>query len=442
MANLYFISLGCDKNRIDAEIMVQRLLDAGHFVVDDAAKADCAIVNTCGFIDAAKEEAIETIFDMVCEKEQDTLRAVVVTGCLAQRYREQVLEQIPELDAVIGLAHNADICDVVAQALQGARVARFGDPEALVINGKRARSTPPHYAYLKIAEGCSNHCTYCAIPSIRGRFRSRPIDEIVAEAKTLAADGVRELIVIAQDTTRYGEDLEQPATLTELLAELSQIELLWKIRILYAYPDRISDALIEQMAKNPKIAHYLDIPMQHANAAVLRRMGRFGDQKQMLALLTKLRSAMPDITIRSTFIVGFPGETEAQFLELLDFLKIAQLDRAGCFAYSAEEGTPAATLPGQVDDAVKQQRVEQFMFLQTSIMDQKRADLVGKTVEIICDGYDMERGLFACRGEADAPDIDTSIFLPLAADLMPGELYTVRVTGSDGCDLYAALAEE
>ncbi len=442
MANIYFISLGCDKNRIDAEIMAKRLIDGGHTIVAEPHDADCAIVNTCGFIESAKQEAIDNIFDMVRAKEAGDIRAVVVTGCLAQRYRDELCDLIPEADAVVGLGKNADVCAVVEAALAGQRIAAFGAPEELVIEGDRALSTPPHYAYLKIAEGCSHHCTYCAIPKIRGPFRSRPQVNIVAEAKALAARGVRELILIAQDTTNYGRDLGEGTSLASLLQELCTIEDLWKIRILYAYPDRIDDALIGTMAANDKIARYLDLPLQHASAPVLKRMARFGDKAQLLDLIGKLRAAMPDITLRSSFIVGFPGETEAQFLELCDFLKEAQLDRAGCFPFSCEEGTAAEKLTPQLDEETNLRRAEQFALVQTDVLAHKRQAQIGRTLEVICDGFDFERELFACRGEADAPEIDTNIWLPAESDLMPGELYRVHVNDADAFDLYAVLVEE
>ncbi len=442
MANIYFVSLGCDKNRIDAEIMADKLLRAGHRVVAEPQGADCAIVNTCGFIESAKKEAIDSIFDMVREKQAGRLRAVVVTGCLAQRYGAELCELIPEADVVLGLCGNADIVGAVERALAGARFSAFGAPEELVVEGSRALSTPPHYAYLKIAEGCSNHCTYCAIPAIRGAYRSRRQADILAEAQRLAARGVRELILIAQDTTSYGRDLRDGSSLSGLLRALCKIDALWKIRILYAYPDQIDDELIETMASSDKIARYLDIPMQHASAAVLRRMARFGDRETLLGLIGRLRAAMPDITLRSTFIVGFPGETEAQFLELCDFLKQARLDRAGCFAFSCEEGTPAEKLTPQLDEETKQRRAEQFTLVQTELLAASRQKQIGREYEVICDGFDFERELFACRGEADAPEIDTNIWLPPASDLMPGEIYRVRVTGADTFDLYAELAAD
>ncbi len=439
MAKIFFISLGCDKNRIDAEIMARRLLDAGHEVVPGPDGADCAVINTCGFIESAKKEAIDNIFDMVREKESGTLRAVVVTGCLAQRYGQELSELIPETDAVVGLCKNADIVEVVERTLAGERVIAGGPAQELAVEGERALSTPPHYAYLKIAEGCSNHCTYCAIPKIRGPFRSRPMQNILAEARALAAQGVRELILIAQDTTDYGRDLADGSSLAALLRELDRIEELWKIRVLYAYPDRIDDELIRTMAACGKVAKYLDIPLQHANREVLKRMARFGDSEKLLALIGKLRAAMPQITLRSTFIVGFPGETEEQFLELCEFLKKARLDRAGCFPFSCEEGTAAEKLQPQLDEQTKLRRAEQFELVQSGVLAEKRQAQIGQEYEVICDGFDFDRELFACRGEADAPEIDTNIWLPAEADLMPGELYRVRIVEADAYDLYGEL---
>ncbi len=442
MAGIYFISLGCDKNRIDAEIMMRSLSDAGHFFAATPEEADCAVINTCGFIDSAKEEAIGHILEMAAVKASGALRAIVVTGCLAQRYAETIKAELPEVDTVVGLGSNQDIADVVARTLSGECIERFGAPEELVVEGARLLTTPPHYAYLKIAEGCSNHCTYCAIPGIRGAYRSRPADAILNEARTLAAQGVAELILVAQDTTSYGKDLADGWNLPKLLTALCGIAGFWKIRVLYAYPEKITDELIETMARLPKIARYVDIPMQHADAAVLRRMGRFGDKEQLLGMIGRLRAAMPDITLRSTFIVGFPGETKQQFANLLDFLRLAQLDRAGCFPYSPEEGTAAARLKQTVGDVEKQRRFDDFMTVQQEILLRKQEAKTGAVVAVLCDGYDPELGMFACRGDSDAPDIDTAVYLPLEADLMPGERYTVCICGVDGVDLIGELTED
>lgn len=442
MAKIFFISLGCDKNRIDAEIMARRLLDAGHEVVPEPDGADCAVINTCGFIESAKKEAIDNIFNMVREKESGAIRAVVVTGCLSQRYGQELAELIPETDAVVGLCKNAEIAGVIDRVLAGERVLESGPPQALEIEGKRALSTPPHYAYLKIAEGCSNHCTYCAIPQIRGPFRSRPMEAILDEARALAKQGVRELILIAQDTTSYGRDLKDGSNLARLLRSLNEVDGLWKIRVLYAYPDRIDDDLIRTMAACEKVAKYLDIPLQHASREILKRMARFGDSEKLLSLIGRLREAMPEITLRSTFIVGFPGETEEQFLELCEFLRQAKMDRVGCFPFSCEEGTAAERLTPQLDEETKLRRVGQFELLQSDILARKRQAQIGREFEVICDGFDLEREMFACRGEADAPEIDTNVWIPVEADLMPGEIYTVRICGADACDLYGQLVTE
>ena len=439
MAGIYFISLGCDKNRIDAEIMAEALISAGHTITDDLADADAALINTCGFIDSAKEEAIENIFDMVRAKERGEIKAVIVTGCLAERYRGELRAQIPEIGAVLGLARNADIASCVERALEGESFEEYGDKESLILNAPRALSTPQHFAYIKLAEGCSNRCTYCAIPSIRGRFRSRASGEIISEARGLAARGVRELICVAQDTTSYGLDLEGGETLASLLQKLAKIEALWRIRVLYAYPERITDELIETIAREQRIAKYLDIPLQHASAEVLRRMGRAGSGEDYLKLIERLRDACPDITLRSSFIVGFPGETEEQFCELLEFLKKARLERAGCFIYSAEEGTPAARMGEQIPEEIKRERFERFGAVQNEVLLRSLDEKLNKSFEVICDGYDAERQMFACRGDADAPDVDSAIYIPLERDLVPGEVYTVRAQSADGADLLADL---
>lgn len=440
MAKIFFISLGCDKNRIDSEIMLKRLSDGGHEIVAELDGADCAVVNTCGFIESAKREAIDAIFDMVRAKQAGDIKAVVVTGCLAQRYKSELCELIPEADAVLGLSANKDIVFAVERALKGERTAEFGKPEELVIEGARLISTPPHYSYIKIAEGCSNHCTYCAIPSIRGAYRSRPMANILAEARSLIRDGVRELIVIAQDTTSYGKDLSGGESLASLLRELCKIEGYFRIRVLYAYPERITDELIEVLGTEEKVAKYLDIPLQHASAPVLKRMGRYGSAETLIALIEKLRGGVKGITLRSTFIVGFPGETEEQFSELIGFIKKARLDRAGCFEFSAEEGTPAEKLGPMIDEETKAKRAEIFRFTQTEIMAAKNAERIGTTIQAVCDGFDEEKGMFACRGDADAPEIDTAVYLPLESDLMVGEVYEIKITGADEFDLLGELA--
>ena len=339
--SIYFISLGCDKNRVDAEKMSYLLEESGYSITPELYEADAVIINTCGFIASAKEEALDNIYDMVNAKNEGIIKALIVTGCLSERHGVEMMDIIPEIDAVVGIGQNSDIVGIVDRALEGKEHTYSRIPTDLDLEGERLLSTPQHYAFLKIAEGCDNHCTFCAIPGIRGRYRSRKEEDILTEAKELVSYGVRELILVAQDTTSYGKDLVGEHSLAALIHEMSQIEGLWKIRILYAYPEHITDALISEISQNEKVCKYLDIPLQHSSDAVLRRMGRFGSGEENLELINKLKNEIPGITIRSTFIAGFPGETDEQFDELLTFIKRASIDRAWCFAYSAEEGTPA-----------------------------------------------------------------------------------------------------
>ncbi len=437
---IYFISLGCDKNRVDAEMMCHKLEEAGYSITADIDEADAAIVNTCGFISSAKEEGITNIFDMVREKEAGNIRAVIVTGCLSERNGEEMAELIPEVDAIAGLCQNGDIVEIVRGALEGRKHVFERCPAAMPLEGERLISTPSHYAYIKIADGCDNRCTYCAIPGIRGRYRSRQPENIVAEAEKLVSYGVRELILVAQDTTSYGSDLKNGETLTSLLKRLARIEGIWKIRILYAYPEHITDELIEEIASEEKIAKYLDIPLQHADDKVLRRMGRFGSGKENLELIRELRRRIPGVTIRSTFIAGFPGETREQFRTLLDFVREAQLDRAGCFAYSEEEGTPAARMPDQLSERTKQHRTREFYALQSEVTEKRQEGKLGKKFEAICDGYSDERGMFVLRGESDTPEDDCCALVAPEADLMPGEIYELIPYNLDGPDLVCDLA--
>ena len=437
---IYFISLGCDKNRVDAEMMCHRLESAGYGITADLSEADAAIVNTCGFISSAKEEAIENIFDMVREKEAGNLRALIVTGCLSERNGEEMAELIPEIDAIAGIGQNGDIVSIVRDALEGKKCPFVRDPLALPLEGERLLSTPQHYAYLKIADGCDNRCTYCAIPGIRGKYRSRPVESILAEARKLVSYGVRELILVAQDTTSYGSDLGNGENLTSLLKKLAEIEGIWKIRILYAYPERITEELIDEIANEEKIAKYIDVPLQHADSAVLRRMGRFGSGEENLALIRKLRQRIPGLTVRSTFIAGFPGETREQFNHLLDFVREAGLDRAGCFAYSEEEGTPAARMKGQNTERTKQRRAADFYRLQSAATEERQAEKIGTRFEAICDGYSEERGMFLLRGESDTPEDDCVCLVPLSEDLLPGEVYELECLDAEGPDLICTLA--
>lgn len=436
------ISLGCPKNQVDLDCMVHTLLAAGHETVADLSEADVALVNTCGFIESAKAEAIENILEACACKEQNPNLKVVVTGCLAERYRSQIREEIPEVDAVVGCASNGVIDSIVARVTGGEQLESYGPKKEFPLGGKRVIGTPAHYAYLKIAEGCNNRCHYCAIPLIRGPLRSRPLEDCVAEARWLASEGVKELIVVAQDPTAYGEDWGQPGSICELLDRLNEIEGIEWIRIMYAYPERITDKFIAAMQRNKKVVPYLDLPIQHCNDEILHNMNRRSTRAELLEVIGRLRAAIPGITLRTTLIAGFPGETEAQFEELCEFVKEVQFDRLGCFAYSAEENTLAARMEGQLDQETKDRRAELVMQIQTGIMSQKQAAKVGQTVRALCDGIDEESGLYLCRTAGDAPEVDGCVCVSSETPLYPGEFYTIRVEESDLYDLYGVVEEK
>ena len=372
------ISLGCAKNQVDAEMLLYTLKERGFKLVDEAEKADAVIVNTCGFIDSAKQESIDEIIELGSLKREGKIKAIIVTGCLAERYQDEITKQLYEIDAAVGIGANEQIADIVEKALSGEEtIELFPDKLLLPLEGGRVQSTPFYTAYLKIAEGCDNKCTFCAIPMIRGKFRSRNIESLIDEAKTLAANGVRELNVIAQDTTRYGEDIYGKPSLDKLLTELCKIDGLHWIRVLYCYPDSITDSLIDVMAKEDKIVKYIDLPLQHCNSEILHRMHRRGDRESLTALLRRIKEKMPNVIFRSTFITGFPGETEEQFEELAEFAKEINFQRLGCFAYSQEEGTPAAKMPGQLDDDIKQRRADIIMEHQQTVMAEFCDSLIG-----------------------------------------------------------------
>ena len=435
------ISLGCPKNQVDLDCMVHTLLAAGHETVAEVSEADLVLVNTCGFIESAKTEAIENILEACACKAQNPDLKVVVTGCLAERYRSQIREEIPEVDAVVGCASNGVIDSIVARVSGGEQLETYGPKKEFPLGGKRVIGTPAHYAYLKIAEGCNNRCHYCAIPLIRGPLRSRPLEDCVAEARWLAAEGVRELIVVAQDPTAYGEDWGKPGSICELLDRLNEIEGIEWIRIMYAYPERITDKFIAAMQRNKKVVPYLDLPIQHCNDEILRNMNRRSTRAELLEVIGRLREAIPGITLRTTLIAGFPGETEEQFEELCDFVKEVRFDRLGCFAYSAEENTLAARMDGQLEQEVKERRADLVMQIQTGIMAQKQAEKVGQTVRVICDGIDEESGLYLCRTAGDAPEVDGNVCVSSEVTLYPGEFYTIRVEESDLYDLYGVVEE-
>lgn len=429
------ISLGCPKNQVDAEIMLAKLAEKGYEITNEVDGADAVIINTCGFIEEAKQEAIENILDMAQLKKEGIIGKIIVTGCLAERYREEVLQEIPEIDAVAGIGANADICSVCERVLSGDKVETFGEKTCLPLSGERLLTTPSWFAYLKIAEGCSNHCTYCAIPSIRGEFRSRQPEDVLAEAKHLAETGVKELVVVAQDTTRYGEDLYGKSALPALLKALAKIEGLEWIRVLYCYPERITDDLLDVIAENDNIANYLDIPIQHADAAVLKAMNRKGDHDSLLRLIEKIRARIPDVVLRTTLITGFPGETEEAFETLCDFVKTAQFDRLGCFAYSAEEGTPAARFPDQIDDDVKRERGETVMEMQYRIFDERNRQNIGKILKTVVEGYDPYTDSYFGRTYRDAPEIDGQIKFTCGYELHEGEFVEVEIFDTLDYDL-------
>ena len=436
------ISLGCPKNQVDADEMCRSLLAAGHESTADLSQADVIIVNTCGFIESAKAEAIENILMACSYKEQNPDLKVVVTGCLAERYQKEIRAEMPEVDAVVGIGSNSAICAVIERLSAGPQ-EQFGPKTAMPLGGARVISTPPHYAYLKIAEGCNNGCYYCAIPLIRGGLRSRAMSDCVAEAKWLADQGVQELIVVAQDPTAYGEDWGKPGSICQLLDQLNAVEGIRWIRILYAYPERITDEFVAALQRNEKVLPYLDLPIQHCNDEILHRMNRRGGRREIEEAIAKLRAGIPNITLRTTLIAGFPGETEEQFEEMCRFVRDMQFDRLGCFAYSPEEGTKAATMPDQIDEEVKQRRADQIMEIQTGIMSRKQAERVGQELECICDELDEENGLYLLRTMSDAPEIDGNVCVPADEyQLEFGHFYKVHILDSDLYDLYGEIVEE
>lgn len=434
------VSLGCSKNLVDSERMLAKLKQHGYQLVTEPGEAEIAVVNTCGFIQSAKEEAIETILELGALKRDGTLKKIILTGCLTERYQQEAAELFTEADAIIGIGNNKDIVDILDRVLADERVVEFGKKSDAELTGDRIITTLPFFAYLKIAEGCSNCCTYCAIPQIRGPYRSVPMEDVLEEAKWLVSHHVTELIVIAQDTTRYGEDLYGQSRLPELLRELCHIEGVKWVRVLYCYPERIDDRLLDVFVEEEHMVPYLDLPIQHCDGEILRRMNRPGDEETLRRTIAHIRERVPDITLRTTLITGFPGETKEQFNRLGDFVHQMQFDRLGCFAYSEEEGTKAAQMT-QMPLAVREQRAEAVMRIQTDHMAARQAALVGTQAQVLCDGWDEENGLWLCRTRADAPDIDAVVCVDGNAALTPGEFYTVRIIDSDVYDLYATLAE-
>ena len=426
------VSLGCAKNQVDAEQMLFLLQQAGYNILPEPAGADVVIVNTCGFIESAKTEAIDNILAMAQLKAEGSVGKILVTGCLAQRYQEEILKELPEVDGVLGTGSYYDVVSAVKQLLDGAEgIEEYGDIQAPVQECGRILTTPKHYAYLKIAEGCDNHCAFCIIPTLRGKYRSRPMDKLIEEAKELAASGVKELIVVAQDTSRYGIDLYGERKLAELLRELCKIDGFVWVRVHYLYPDEMSDELIDVLANEPKIVKYLDIPIQHIDDGILKKMNRRGNSKYLKALLTKLRDRIPGLVLRTSLITGLPGEGEKEFEALCDFLREYKLERVGAFAFSPEEGTRAAKME-YPDAEVARQRADVVEEIQSRIMDEWNESMMGKKLQVLCEGYDADEECWYGRTFADSPDIDGRILFDSEEELTPGDFVTVDVT--DACD--------
>lgn len=439
---LLFISLGCDKNLVDSERMLGILAKEGYELTDEESEADIIVINTCCFINDAKEESIQNILTMAEYRKEGSCRALIVTGCLAQRYRAEIIAEIPEVDAVLGTTSFDDILEAVKKALGGEHLLEFKDLDLLPqVKSKRILTTGGHYAHLKIAEGCDKHCTYCIIPKIRGNYRSIPMEELAAEAEELALEGVRELILVAQETTLYGVDLYGRKSLHLLLKRLCQISGIRWIRILYCYPEEIYDELIQTMKEEPKICHYLDLPIQHANDTILRRMGRRTSKAQLTAIVEKLRREIPDIILRTTLISGFPGETEEQHEELAAFIDQMEFDRLGVFAYSPEEDTPASLMDDQVDEEVKLDRRDELMELQQEIAFEKAADRVGMTVLAMVEGKVADENAYVARTYGDAPGVDGYLFINTDETLVSGDFVRVRITGALEYDLIGEIAE-
>jgi len=426
------ISLGCAKNQVNAEQMLALVRDAGHTLSGNPEGCDAVIINTCGFIDSAKAEAIDNILSMAQLKDEGKLGKILVTGCLSERYREEILEELPEVDGILGTGSYTDIVPALEAVMEGDQPTFFGDIDNTIEDGPRILSTPPYTAYLKIAEGCDNRCSYCVIPSLRGKFRSRTFESLLAEAKGLADGGVKELIIVAQDITRYGIDLYGKRRLGELLVELCKLPFHW-IRLHYLYPDEVDDELIDVIASHRKILHYIDIPIQHANDKILTAMNRRGTKAELADLLRRMKAKLPDLVLRTSIIVGLPGEGEEEFEELCEFLGEHEFQRAGVFPFSPEEGTPAAEMDDQVDSDTANRRADLLIDLQSRIMDRWNEDRLGSVMEVLCEGFDSEMGCYMGRTYADSPDVDGHVWFTAAGLIPAGEFVNVRITGlSDG----------
>ena len=431
-----FVSLGCPKNQLDTEVMLHHLLDAGYEITPDETEADIIVINTCAFIEDAKKEAIDNILDIAWFKENKDLKGIIVTGCMTERYREAVLEEFPEVDAVLGVGSIHKIVEAVRYVEEKGRgYSSFLDKNEVELGGDRVLTTPAHWTYLKIAEGCDNRCTYCAIPDIRGKFRSRPMEDVVKEAAGLEELGAKEIIVVAQDTTRYGLDLYGEYSLSKLLSELLNATKTVRYRLLYCYPDKITDELCDVIANNDRIIKYIDIPIQHVVGKILKRMNRHGGEEAVRSAVKKLRERIPGITLRSTVIVGFPGETEEDFEALCEFIKETEFDRLGAFPYSPEEGTPAATFEDQIDEQTKLDRADIIMQTQYSIMEKKNEEMIGKTIRVLVEDFDPVSEMHFGRGDADAPEIDGKIYFSARRRVAPGSIVSVKIEDTLDYDL-------
>ncbi len=435
------VSLGCSKNQVDGEIMLSLIQRDGYELCGDAEQCDVVIINTCAFIEDAKRESIENILEFCELKRQGVIKAVVVTGCLAERYQQELVTEIPEADVILGIGRNTDIVNAIDQALQGERVVEFAPKDELVMDAERVLTNAPYYAYIKLADGCDNRCTYCAIPNIRGRFRSRKMENILEEVRRFAAQGVTEMNLVAQDTTRYGEDIYGKLMLPELIREVCKVDGVHWVRILYCYPQRVTDELLEVMASEPKVVKYMDVPVQHASGRILKAMNRRDDYDYLKNLMQKIREKIPGVVLRTTFITGFPGETEEDFAEMTRLVKEVKFERVGCFTYSPEDGTPAYSMPEQLDEETKRRRADIVMSEQLAIAEEFARSWIGRELEVVVEGLNEETGIYYGRSYMDAPDIDTRVYFDSPYEHETGEYVMVTVTGSQGYDLVAEEAE-
>ncbi len=435
MTKVGFISLGCSKNLVDTEVMLHNLRSAGFEITPDESEADIIVINTCGFIESAKREAIDNILDAAQLKECGKCRHIIATGCLVERYREEVMRELPEIDALVGIGSLSDIAEACRAVIQGEKYTSFKNKETCPLGGDRILTTEPHIAYLKVSEGCDNLCTYCAIPLIRGRHRSRPIEDIVAEASKLESMGVKELNLIAQDTTRYGLDIYGEYSLARLVRAITEETRIPWIRLLYCYPDKITDELIDELKNNDRLVKYMDIPIQHISDPVLKRMNRHGGTALIKDAVQKLRDSVPDIVLRTTAMVGFPGETEENFEELCRFVKDAKFDRFGAFTFSPEEGTAAAEMDGQIDEQIKQDRYDILMQTQLTVAEEKSASMVGRELTVLCDGFDAVAEIYYGRSYMDAPDVDGRVYFTSERRIASGEFVNVKITEAVDYDL-------